>query len=269
MQLAEIDPTTEETFFKCLHDELPTNEEVMAMRHRWRNKYEPLGHRAKILKDDDGTVVGLTNYIPIEHSPFAGKDLMAILCMWIHGYEHLVGNQQSRGYGRFMLSEIERDARESGCKGVAVWGKDQTPWNPISFYLHMGYRQADRHGDDVLAWKPFSEDAEAPALLKHKPIPLRDDTKVVVTNFVSGWCGDGCHQCVHTREAVADIEDKVDLQQIWAGDKPVMKAHGASFDSVFINGEAFRPDGPPWRPEELRTAILDTYEKAQNAEDLQ
>ena len=37
----------------------------MAMRHSWRDKYALPGHRAKVLKDDAGIVVGLTNYIPI------------------------------------------------------------------------------------------------------------------------------------------------------------------------------------------------------------
>jgi hypothetical protein len=33
-------------------------------------------------------------------------------------YEHHVGDQRSRGYGRFMLNHIEQDARSSGFKGV-------------------------------------------------------------------------------------------------------------------------------------------------------
>ena len=58
-------------------------------------------------RDDEGRVVCVTNDIPIDHSPHEGEDLMAILCKWIHGYGHLGGNQQSGGYGRFMLQEIE------------------------------------------------------------------------------------------------------------------------------------------------------------------
>ncbi len=86
MELVEIDATNEDTYYRCLHDEIPADPRVMAMRREWRAIYEPKGHRAKLLKNDDDTIVGLTDYIPIEHSPYEGENLMAILCMWIHGY---------------------------------------------------------------------------------------------------------------------------------------------------------------------------------------
>lgn len=73
MELVEIDATNEDTYYRCLHDEIPADPRVMAMRREWRAIYEPRGHRAKLLKGDDGTIVGLTNYIPIEHSPYEGE----------------------------------------------------------------------------------------------------------------------------------------------------------------------------------------------------
>lgn len=73
MELVEIDETTEETFYRCLHDERPADPRVMEMRRTWRAEYAPKGHRAKVLKDDTGQVVGLTNYIPVEHSPYEGE----------------------------------------------------------------------------------------------------------------------------------------------------------------------------------------------------
>ena len=33
-------------------------------------------------------------YLPIEASHIKGAGLFAILCLWVHGYEHLVGNQR-------------------------------------------------------------------------------------------------------------------------------------------------------------------------------
>lgn len=116
MRLVEIDETTEDTFLRCLHDEIPADPRVIAMRREWRALYEPKGHRAKVLIDDSGQVVGLTNYIPVEHSPYEGENLMAILCMWIHGYEHLVGNQQSRGYGQVQVTSITNGWCGGGCQ---------------------------------------------------------------------------------------------------------------------------------------------------------
>ncbi len=98
MKIVEIDKTTEGTFFRCLHDEKPDDPRVTGLRRDWYEKTKPKGLRAKVLIDDNGDVVGLCQYLPIEHSPFEGKDLLAILCIWVHGYEHLIGNQQNKGY---------------------------------------------------------------------------------------------------------------------------------------------------------------------------
>lgn len=266
MELVEIDETTEDTFFRCLHDEIPADPRVLAMRRDWRSRYQPLGHRAKVLKDDRGAVVGLTNYIPVEHSPYEGENLMAILCMWIHGYDHLVGNQQAKGYGRFMLGGIEADARASGCDGVTVWGKDYTAWNPVSFYEHMGYERADQDGLDVLVWKPFNERARPPRFLTRNTAihaargeSGEDPGRVQVVSFRNGWCGGGCSLCVMVRDATDGLEDKVALTEIYAHEKGDMRARGESLDTLYVDGVPFNPDGPPLTQAALRQALLERH----------
>lgn len=260
MRLVEIDKSTEDTFYRCLHDEIPADPCVMAMRREWRAMYQPKGHRAKVLIDDLEQVVGLTNYIPVEHSPYEGENLMAILCMWIHGYEHLVGNQQSKGYGRFMLSEIEADARNSGCDGVYVWAKDYEAWNPVSFYEHMGYARADQSGLDVLVWKRFNPRAKPPSFLQHNPVqPGSDDGKIHVTSITNGWCGGGCQQCIMARDAVAELGDQAQLTDVYAHEKTDMRARGASIDVVYLDGEPFRPDGPPTDKADFKQAVLERF----------
>lgn len=262
MELVEIDESTEDTYYRCLHDEIPADSRVISMRRSWRAAFQPKGHRAKVLKDDQDQVVGLTNYIPIEHSPYEGRNLMAILCMWIHGYEHLVGNQQARGYGRFMLERIEADARVSGCDGLAVWAKDYDAWNPVSFYEHMGFVRVAQDGLDVLAWKPFNTCAEAPAFLEKKTLiasECADDGRVQATSFSNGWCGGGCQLCVMTRDAAADLPEEVILEEVLAWEKEDMRARGESVDIVYVDGVAFRPDGPPATPKEFTEALRDSY----------
>jgi len=262
MQLLEIDETTEDTYYRCLHDERPADPRVIAMRRAWRAEFQPKGHRARVLKDDAGAVVGLTNYIPVEHSPYEGHNLMAILCMWIHGYEHLVGNQQSKGYGRFMLSEIEADARASGCDGLVVWAKDYDAWNPISFYEHMGFERVDQEDLDVLAWKPFTPRAERPSFLRRNTLVASerpDDGRVQVTLFSNGWCGGGCQLCVMTRDAVTGLEDEVDYREVLAWEKNGMRDRGESVDMLYVEGSPLRPDGPPIGQEELRATLRETY----------
>ncbi len=258
MELLEIDETTEDTFYRCLHDEIPADPRVIAMRKDWRARFQPLGHRAKVLKDDAGQVVGLTNYIPVEHSPYEGSNLMAILCMWIHGYDHLIGNQQAKGYGRFMLAGIEADARRAGMDGLVVWAKDYDAWNPVSFYEHMGFERADQDGLDVLAWKPFSQSAQAPAFLKRNTLIAREapeDGRVAVTLFSNGWCGGGCQLCMMARDVSDKLPDEVALTEVLAWDKDDMRERGESIDMLYVDGEAFRPDGPPATAAELEAAL--------------
>lgn len=268
MELIEIDESTEDTFYRCLHDEVPADPRVIKMWRAWRTAFKPKGHRAKVLKDDQGQVVGLTNYIPVAHSPYEGSNLMAILCMWIHGYEHLVGNQEARGYGRFMLEQIEVDARESGHDGLVVWAKDYEAWNPVRFYEHMGFVRADQNGLDVLAWKAFNEQAEAPRFLSQSPLSAAEDSKdgrVQVTSFNNGWCGGGCSLCVMARDAASDLEDKVVLTEVVAWEKRDMRARGESIDMLYVDGQAFRPDDPPASEAEFKQALLDRYRHRQRA----
>jgi len=255
MQLLDIDRDTEGTFFRCLHDEAPEDPAVIELRRRWYDRHVGKGLRAKVLVREDNAVVGLCQYMPIEHSHLIGEGLLAILCIWVHGYEHLVGNQQGQGYGSFILESIEEDARRSGAKGVAAWGMDFPQWNPVSFYEHMGYSRVDQTGPVVLVWKPFAADAKPPALLRptHKPAP--GGAKTEVTVFVNGWCGVGCEWCVHAREAVVGLGEWVTYDEIDTSDRATMLSWGID-DGVFLDGAPF--DGPSdWNSAYLRNKVLD------------
>lgn len=115
MKLAGIDEATQGTFFRCLHDEKPEDPRAIGLRHRWYDRYKEKGLRAKVLMRDDDEIVGLGQYIPIEHSHLIGEDLFAILCIWVHGYEHLVGNWQGASIcsvlPRWRLSTLRQRGR--------------------------------------------------------------------------------------------------------------------------------------------------------------
>lgn len=259
MKLESISKDTEGTFFRCLHDEKPDDPRVVEVRRRWFEEHKHQGLRAKVLIADSGEVVGLCQYLPVEHSHYEGRDLMAILCMWVHGYEHHIGNQQKRGYGRFMLELIEEDAREAGFKGVTVWGKDFPYWNPVSFYEHMGYSRVDQAGNDVLVWKPFTDDAEPPRMLRQVGKAPGDPGKVSVTSLFTGWCG-GCIFNLMAREAVDGIEDIVDFIEVDTSIRENLLEWGVS-DGILLDGKPYRSDGPPFTTEELRADIMNLYRK--------
>jgi len=261
VKLIDIDKETEATFFRCLHDENPEDPRQIELRRRWYNRYKKKGLRAKVLVRDDHAIVGLCQYIPIEHSHFLGEDLLAILCIYVHGYEHLVGNQQGKGYGRFVLNCVEEDAKDCGAKGVAAWGMDFPHWNPVSFYEHMGYSRVETRGPVVLVWKPFVKDAKPPALLHATRTPSRKSGKIMVAAFVNGWCGVGCGQCISAREAVVGLDELVDYVEVDTSNRANMLSWGID-DTVFLDDTPFRPYGPPWTSEELRAEILQLSKKS-------
>ena len=259
MELVDVSPETETTFLHCLHDERPDDPRVMDMRRRWFHAQLEHGLRGKVLLLDTGEVGGLCQYMPIERTHMAGRDLLAILCIWVHGYEHLIGNVQGNGYGRYILESIERDARESGQLGVAAWGMDFPYWNPVSFYEHMGYVRADKSGMTVLVWRAFSEAAVAPEFLRQVRRPVGDPEKVSLVVFVNGWCMGSCEQSVLAREALRGLEDSVYYREYDGSDPGVQSSWGIS-DGVYLQGEPYRPNEPPWTSEVLRRDVFELIE---------
>jgi N-acetylglutamate synthase-like GNAT family acetyltransferase len=255
LRLIDVDRATEPTFLRCLHDERPDDPRVVRLRRRWFDAHRALGLRARVLILDTGEVAGLCQYSPIEHTHFVGEDLLVILCIWVHGYEHHIGNRQGNGYGRYILESIEVDARESGAGGLVAWGMDFPYWNPVSFYEHMGYVRVDKSGMAVLVWKPFRESASPPRFLRQMRRPPGGTEKVSVTAFVNGWCMGACSQCVTARDAVHGIEEIVDYREVDTSDPEVMRLWGIS-DGLFVDGEPYRPYDAPPTSEELRQDLL-------------
>ncbi len=263
-RIEDLSPETEGTFFRCLHDERPENPEVTLIRKRWCRRHRDLWLRTRVLVTDADEVAGLCQYLPIEHSHYLGRDLMAILCIWVHGYEYHLGNRQGQGYGRMMLESIEKDARRSGFKGVAAWGKDYPDWNPVSFYEHMGYSRADKVGNDVLVWKTFDGEGEPPRLLRQmKRGPIVQD-RVTVVSLCTGWCG-GCSFNLEAREAAKELQNLVDYIEVDTSVRKNMLEWGIS-DGILLDGEPYRNDGPPFTREDLKRDILDLLMKKSGTE---
>lgn len=133
-------------------------------------------------------------------------------------------------------------------------GKNYDAWNPVSFYEHMGFERCDQNGLDVLVWKPFVAEAEPPRLLRpqhqHVDRPIREGA-VGVTSIINGWCGGGCQQCVMARDAAERSDGKADLREVYVSEWPAMAEVGESIDVVYLDGEPYRPDGPPWGVDDL------------------
>ncbi len=222
MRLVDVDEHTEGTFLRCLHDERPDDPRVVELRRRWFDAHRKKGLRAKVLILDSGEIAGLCQYMPIEETHLVGRDMLAILCIWVHGYDHHIGNRQGSGYGRFILETIEEDARASGVAGIAAWGMDFVHWNPVSFYEHMGYERSDKEGLVVLVWKSLLANATPPKFLQRARALGADKERISVNLFLNGWCMGACQNCVTAREAVAGLEDVVDYQEVDTSNRETM-----------------------------------------------
>jgi GNAT superfamily N-acetyltransferase len=260
MRLVDIDVSTERAFFTCLHLERPEELVVTGPRRAWHAYYGDRGYRAQVLQLDDGTAVGKLHSIPIEHSPFVGRDLLAILCLYVHMYDHHIGDQRRQNYGRFMLETVESEARAAGWKGIVAWAMDWDVWNPVSFYERMGFARADQEGKVVAIWKPFCEEAEAPRLLRLEGKLLRPaGEKVRVLVADNAWCSSFDKRRT-AREAVAGIEEMVEYVEVgkpWAG----RILHLGSIGGVFLDGQPYRPYGLIGPSSELRGEIVRLYEE--------
>jgi GNAT superfamily N-acetyltransferase len=238
MRLVDIDADSERAFFSCLHLEEPEDLEATAHSRNWYAEHKDKGYKAQVLVLDDGSIVGKCHYIPIEYSPFVGKELLAILCLCLWPYEHHVGDQRSKGYGQFMLNHVEQYARSAGFKGVVTWAMDWH-WNPVSFYEHMGYSRVDAEDKVVVVWKPFCDDAEPPRLLRLEQAPSAGREKVRVVVADNPWC-DCNAKLVAAREAIRGIEHLVEYAE--AGPPCCNRIiHLGYVGGVFLDGEVYRP----------------------------
>jgi len=259
MQLIDISTDTERAFFTCLHLEEPEDPEYTTHNRNWYAEYKDKGYKAQVLVLDDGRIVGKCHYIPIEHSPFVGKELLAILCLCVWLYEHHVGDQRHRGYGRFMLDHVEQYARSSGFKGVVAWAMDWDHWNPVSFYEHMGYTRVDAEDDVVAVWKPFCSDAEPPSLMRLDGLPVGDSEKVNVFVADNQWC-DCNGKLLTARKAIKGIEHLVEYNEA----KPPCCnriLHLGYVGGVFLDGGAYRPYELIGDSEDLRAEIIRLHER--------
>ena len=61
------------------------------------------------------------------------------------------------------------------------------------------------------------------------------------------------------RDATAELGDEVGLNEVYAHDKADMRARGESIDMVYVDGEAFRPDGPPATQAEFHQVLRERF----------
>ena len=253
MKIVDLTDERKDLYLVCLEDWSAEMKDAGDKKRLWYDKMQGRGLRVKLSLDDTGTVSGMIQYAPIEHTFVEGKDLYFIYCIWVHGYKKGRGNFQKQGMGKALLAAAEADAGERGAKGMVAWGVSLPFWMRASWFKKHGYRKVDKKGMQVLLWKPFTDAAIPPKWIKEKKKPERIHGQVTVTSFISGWCSAQNIVYERAKRAAAEFGDKVVFQEIDTFDRPTLLEWGNS-DALFIDGKEVRT-GPPPSYEKLRKLI--------------
>ena len=253
MIIEDLTPEYEKLYFVCLEDWSEEMKEAGDHKEKWYGSMKDNGLKVKIAKDDTGTVGGMIQYIPIEHSFAEGKDLYFVNCIWVHGHKEGRGNFQNRGMGKALLKAAEEDARIAGKKGLAAWGLTMPFWMKASWYREQGYETADRQGMQVLLWKPFDKDACPPGWIRRKKKPESIKGKVCVSAFSSGWCPAQNIVFERAKKASAEFPGKVVFQKYDTSNRSLFLEWGIS-DALFVDKKEIWT-GPPPSYDKIRKII--------------
>ncbi|MBL7137159.1 MAG: GNAT family N-acetyltransferase [Bacteroidales bacterium] len=244
MRIIDLSLEHEPLYFCCLEDWSEEMKEAGDHKEKWFQKMKNKGLRVKLAVDDHGVVGGMIHYLPIELSPYEGKDLYAILCIWVHGYKQGRGNFRKQGMGKALLQAAEEDVKALGAKGLVAWGLIIPVFMRASWFRRHGYKTADKEDMSRLLWKPFSTDAIPPRFIKRKKKPEKIFGKVSVTSFINGWCP--AMNIVHERakRAAEELGDGVVYQVIPTEKKETIMEWGIS-DALYIHHKSVRMGPPP------------------------
>lgn len=254
MRIVDLTPEYEDLFCMCLEDWSEEAAEAGSKRKEWVGRTLPLGLRAKLALDEAGTVGGMIQYVPIEHSFVDGSDLHVIHCVWVHGYDEGRGDFQGRGMGKALLAAAEEDARSLGAKGLVAWGLWLPMWMKASWFRTQGYRSVDRQGMAVLLWKPFTDDAVPPRWYDGRTkLPELVPGKVTVTAFSNGWCMAQNLVFERAKRVVEQGGDDVVFREVDTSNRTAIAEWGHT-DALFVDHELVR-SGPPPSVESIRKVV--------------
>ncbi len=253
MHIKDLTEADLPNYLSCLEGYADILKQGIELKQKWYDRMKEKGLRVKLAIDDDGAVAGMIQFQPVEHTHITGKDMYYIYCIWVHGHKLGIGNRQKRGMGKALLSAAENDARDLGAKGIIAWGLRIPVWMKAAWFRKQGFINADKQGMMALVYKPFTADAVKPAIPKQVRKPEMGKDKVILTDFVCGWCTYANVSHVNAVRLAAEYPDKVELVTLDATDNAVLKEWGIG-EGLFINGKEVR-SAPPLAYDVLKRKV--------------
>jgi GNAT superfamily N-acetyltransferase len=253
MKIIDLTQEFEPLYFNCLVGDAGRLNDAGEYKKHWYEAMKPRGLKVKLALTDNGEPAGMIQYLPVEESTVTGRDLYALLCLWVVNDKRARGNFQKRGFGSALLAAFEEDARTSGKKGVVVWGLSIPAFMRAAWFSKHGYEVVERQGIQVLLWKTWASGADKPAWALQRKIPERTPGKASVTCFRCGWCPEVNKAFTRTRRAIEEIGGDIDYREIDTTDPTAFSEWGIS-DAVFVDGESI-PLGPAPSYAKIKRAI--------------
>lgn len=257
-EVIDVDETNKGEYCVCLEGWSDEIIEAGDRKCHWYEYMKDRGLGVKLIKDTEGVISGMIQYIPAEYAPLSGKDFYFIHCIWIHGHKKGIGDKRRVGMGTVLLEVAEEDMRERGASGIACWGVSMPIWMKASWYKKHGYEIIEKEGMRCLLWKPLKDDAVPPKWYKLSPIES-PERGVVVTSIVNGICPVTNLVNVRAKEVSQEFGDDVSFREIVTQDPEVMYRWGAS-DALLINSKEI-PLGPPLSKKKIRKTIQKQLKK--------
>jgi N-acetylglutamate synthase-like GNAT family acetyltransferase len=253
MNIADITPDKERQYLYCLEEWSDDMKEAGDCKKRWYDQMKDKGLKVKFALDDNGTIGGMIQYLPVEYSMFEGENLYVVLCIWVHGHKQGRGDYRKRGMGKALLAAAAEDVKQMGVDGLVTWGLIIPVFMRASWFKKQGYKVVDKSGIMRLLWKPFTEKAVAPKFIKPRKKPGKEEGKVNVTIFRNGWCQSMNITCERAIRASHEYPDKVTLTEFNTTESGILKEWGIS-DGLYIDGREIM-SGPPLPYNKIRKII--------------
>lgn len=119
----------------------------------WLKEHFEEGLKIKLLYlNQQKKAVGFIEYIPGEFAWRAvdAKGYTFIHCIWTYGKKN-----QNKGLGKYLIEEVEKDAK--GTNGVAVITSDKAFMATKEIFLKNGFQLVEECGKEQLLVKPFKK----------------------------------------------------------------------------------------------------------------
>jgi GNAT superfamily N-acetyltransferase len=159
-KIIEVTPENvqEETLF-CVKD---IKSSGFACKQDWFEKQYNKGLRMKILKGIDGKMIGFIEYVPASNAwrPIEAKKFMFVHCITVYSKK-----DRNKGYGSFLIDEVEKDAKRKELAGVCVMTSKGAWIANKSIFEYNGFKAVDSRGRFELLSKKWDTTVPDPKLI--------------------------------------------------------------------------------------------------------